>query len=98
MPNARFSMVDRGNDDAAPAQADDGSLRNVRFRGAGFLPQTSGHAGLVAIAVVIGLWQLAGGLSLVNPVFLPTPVSILRATVQLALSGALWQHLTYSVL
>ena len=91
-------MVELRKDAASPAQAGDGDLRNVGFRGAGFLPQTSRYAGLAAIAVVIGLWQLAGSLSLVNPVFLPTPVSILRAMIQLALSGALWQHLAYSIL
>src|SRR5579872_6933240 len=89
MLNARFSMVDQGSD---------GGLRNVGFRGAGFLPQTSRYAGLAAIVLVIGLWQLAGSLSLFNPVFLPTPLSILRALIQLALSGALWQHLAYSIL
>jgi NitT/TauT family transport system permease protein len=91
-------MLDRGNDEARPAQASDGDLHHVAFRGGGFLPQTSRYAGLAAIVVVIGLWQLAGSLSLVNPVFLPTPLSILHAMVQLAISGALWQHLAYSVL
>jgi NitT/TauT family transport system permease protein len=91
-------MLDRGNDEAAPAWESQDDLRKVAFRGAGFVPRTSRYAGLLALAVVIGLWQLAGGLSLVNPVFLPTPLSILRAMVQLAMSGALWQHLAYSVL
>jgi ABC-type nitrate/sulfonate/bicarbonate transport system permease component len=90
-------MLDRGNDQAGPAQASREEVRKVAFRGAGFVPQASRYAGFVAIIVVIGLWQMAGGLSLVNPVFLPTPVSILRAMVQLATSGALWQHLAYSV-
>jgi NitT/TauT family transport system permease protein len=90
-------MPDRGGDQASPARPSDGDLRKVGFRGAGFLPQTSRHAGLVAIALVIGFWQLAGSLSLVNPVFLPTPLSILRATIELALSGVLWRHLAYSV-
>src|SRR3569832_2985647 len=98
MPNARFSMLDRGKDEGRPAQASGDDLRKFRFRGAGFLPQTSRYAGLVAIVAVIGLWQLAGNLSLVNPVNQPTPLSVLRALVQLALSGALWQHLAYSVL
>jgi ABC-type nitrate/sulfonate/bicarbonate transport system permease component len=98
MSNARFSVVERGNDEVSPAQASGGDLRDVGFRGAGFLPQTSRYAGFVAIAVVIGIWQLAGSLSLINPVFLPTPLAILRAMIQLALSGALWRHLAYSIL
>jgi NitT/TauT family transport system permease protein len=72
-------------------------VRKVAFRGGGFAPKTSRTAALVSLVVVIGLWQLAGSLSLVNPIFLPTPLAILHATVQLALSGALWQHLAYSV-
>jgi NitT/TauT family transport system permease protein len=72
-------------------------VRKVAFRGAGFSPGTSRYAGLLALALVIGLWQLAGGLSLISPVFLPAPLAILRATVQLASSGALWQHLASSL-
>src|SRR6185437_15554107 len=73
-------------------------LRKVAFRGGGFSPATSRYAGFLALATIIGLWQLAGSLSLVNPIFLPSPLAIARATVQLALSGALWQHLAYSVM
>jgi ABC-type nitrate/sulfonate/bicarbonate transport system permease component len=91
-------MLDRGNDEAAPVHASVGGLRKVAFRGAGFLPQTSRYAGPVAVVAVLGLWQLAGSLSLVNPVFLPPPLSILHAMAQLAMSGALWQHLIYSVM
>ncbi len=91
-------MLDSPSEEVNSAQAGDEDERKVAFRGAGFVPQTSRYAGLLAIVVVIGLWQLAGSLSLVNPVFLPTPLSILRALVQLALSGALWQHLATSAL
>jgi len=71
--------------------------RKVAFRGAGFSPRTPRYAGWVALAFSIALWQLAGTLSLVNPVFLPPPLAILRALAQLALSGVLWQHLAYSI-
>lgn len=70
----------------------------VRFRGAGFAPTTSRYAGWLALAAVIGLWQVAGNLALVNPLFLPTPLAIVRALYQLAASGALWQHLSASLL
>jgi NitT/TauT family transport system permease protein len=89
-------MLDRADEETA--QAGRADVRKVAFRGAGFAPQTSRYAGLVSLALVIGLWQLAGGLSLVNPIFLPTPLSVLRALIELALSGALWQHLAYSIL
>jgi ABC-type nitrate/sulfonate/bicarbonate transport system permease component len=87
-------MLDRAEREAGSSQGD---VRKVAFRGGGFAPKTSRTAALISLVVVIGLWQSAGSLSLVNPIFLPTPLAILRATVQLALSGALWQHLTYSV-
>ena len=90
-------MPDRADDKAAPVQADGGAVRKVAFRGAGFSPGTSRYAGPLALAAVIGLWQLASQLSLISPVFLPSPLAILRAMVRLAWSGALWQHLAYSV-
>jgi NitT/TauT family transport system permease protein len=90
-------MLDRGlaNQESA---TEAGAARPVPFRGAGFTPTTSRHAGWIALAIVLVLWQGAGSLSLVNPLFLPTPVAICRAIAQLALSGALWQHLAYSVM
>ena len=48
--------------------------------------------------LVIGLWQLAGSARLVNPLFLPPPSAIVRAIWQLALSGALWHHLSWSIM
>jgi ABC-type nitrate/sulfonate/bicarbonate transport system permease component len=98
MPSERSSMLDRAKDQAGPPQADRAGLRQVTFRGAGFSPKVGRYAGWVSLVLAIGLWQLAGSAALVNPLFLPTPVAILRAIWQLALSGALWQHLSYSVM
>jgi ABC-type nitrate/sulfonate/bicarbonate transport system permease component len=88
--------------DRAPAQqdaaTDTGAVRPVAFRGAGFTPSASRYAGWVALAIVLALWQVAGSLALVNPLFLPAPLSIGRALYQLAISGALWQHLAASML
>jgi NitT/TauT family transport system permease protein len=72
--------------------------RPVAFRGAGFVPAKSRHSGWIALAVVIVLWQLAGSAGLVNPLFLPSPLAIARAIWRLAMSGALWQHLSYSAM
>jgi ABC-type nitrate/sulfonate/bicarbonate transport system permease component len=92
-------MLDRGKDDiATTAQADKTGLRKVSFRGAGFTTEAGRYSGWLALSLVIALWQLAGSLKLVNPLFLPTPVAILRAVYQLALSGSLWQHLSYSLI
>lgn len=91
-------MLDRaGATEPAHGEAPDAPTP-VRFRGGGFMPSTSRHAGWLAFAAVLGLWQLAGSLGVVNPLFLPTPVAIARALYQLAISGALWQHVSVSLL
>nr|WP_210267804.1 ABC transporter permease [Bradyrhizobium aeschynomenes] len=77
---------------------DGATTRPVRFRGGGFTPAASRWAGLLALAAALGLWQLIGSLALVNPLFLPTPLGILRALFRLAESGALWQHVSVSLL
>ncbi|PPQ14818.1 ABC transporter permease [Bradyrhizobium sp. AC87j1] len=94
MPSARSSMLDR----AATDTAKDSATRRVRFRGAGFVPASSRFGGWIALAFVIAIWQAAGSTGLVNALFLPTPAAIVRAIYQLAISGALWQHLSASLL
>src|SRR5438034_4067299 len=88
-------MLDRA---PAPAAETKTQTRPVVFRGAGFAPVTNRYAGWAALALVIAIWQAAGGLALVNPLFLPTPLAIARAIYQLASSGALWHHLSWSIL
>ena len=89
-------MLDR----ATPDQRDDVSEppRPVKFRGAGFAPGASRASGWIALALVIAVWQLAGSAGWVNPLFLPAPSAIAVATYKLAMSGALWQHLGWSVM
>src|SRR6478735_11930580 len=94
MPSARCSMLDRATDTLAK----DDTTRRVRFRGAGFVPASSRYGGWIALALVIAIWQAAGSAGLVNALFLPTPASIVRAIYQLAVSGALWQHVSASLL
>jgi NitT/TauT family transport system permease protein len=90
-------MLDRSQ--ATPPQPNANTeTRPVAFRGAGFAPVTNRHAGWAALALVIALWQAAGSFSLVNPLFLPTPLAIARAIYQLGASGALWHHLSWSIL
>jgi len=90
-------MLDRAREEQAPADPSAGT-RPVAFRGAGFAPRAGRTSGWIALALVIGLWQLAGSLALVNPLFLPPPSAIARAIWQLAISGALWHHLSVSIL
>jgi len=89
-------MLDRApeEDQATPAA----DVRPVAFRGAGFVPGTGRYSGWIALAVMLALWQLAGSIGLVNPLFLPTPLAICRAIYQLAISGALWHHLSWSLM
>jgi NitT/TauT family transport system permease protein len=91
-------MLDRANGAPVDPRAGGSDIRPVAFRGAGFVPATNRFAGWIALAVVLALWQLVGGLGLVNPLFLPTPFAILRAMGRLAASGALWHHLAVSVM
>ncbi|HYW62917.1 MAG TPA: ABC transporter permease [Bradyrhizobium sp.] len=86
-------------DKVHPPQAERAaSTRPVAFRGAGFLPKSGRRSGWIAMLLVIVLWQLAGSAGWVNPLFLPAPLAIARAIYQLAVSGALWHHLSISVL
>ena len=98
MPRARCSMLERP-DKVHPPQAERAaSTRPVAFRGAGFLPKSGRRSRWIAMLLVIVLWQLAGSAGWVNPLFLPAPLAIARAIYQLAVSGALWHHLSISVL
>jgi NitT/TauT family transport system permease protein len=88
-------MLDRAPMDV-PGQ--DAATRRVRFRGAGFVPASSRFGGWIALALVIAIWQAAASARWVNPLFLPAPSAIARAIYQLAISGALWQHVSASLL
>src|SRR3984885_12773379 len=98
MPSARFSMLDRAETPASSKADATAALRPVAFRGGGFTPKAGRYAGWIALVLVIGVWQLAGSAGWVNPLFLPAPSAIARAVYQLAISGALWQHLSYSIM
>ena len=89
-------MLDRAPSTDTPVKSE--ATRRVRFRGAGFVPASSRFGGWIALALVIALWQAAGSVGLVNPLFLPAPSAIVRAIYELAISGALWQHLSASLL
>ena len=93
MPSARCSMLERAPQDDRTTEA-----RPVAFRGAGFVPKAGRTSGWMALALVIALWQLAGSAGWVNPLFLPAPSAIAVTIYKLAISGALWQHVSASVI
>src|SRR5256885_2444498 len=86
-------MLDRSAEGDPKADA-----RPVKFRGAGFTPSSGRTSGWIALVLVIALWQLAGSAGWVNPLFLPPPSAIAMAIYKLALNGALWQHVSWSVM
>jgi NitT/TauT family transport system permease protein len=89
-------MLDRSVEQARTEGS--AEVRPVAFRGAGFVPGAGRYSGWIALLIVLVLWQLAGSFGLVNPLFLPTPIAIGRAIYQLAVSGALWHHLSWSLM
>ena len=92
-------MLDRAKDRvASPPTEANTETRPVEFRGAGFTPRAGRYSGWMALALVIGFWQLAGSAGWVNPLFLPAPSAIAVAIYKLAISGALWQHLSWSIM
>src|ERR1041384_3366124 len=95
MRSARSSMLDRATQQETQGNAS--TPRPVAFRGAGFTPSHGRASGWIALALVIAFWQLAGSAGWVNPLFLPAPSAIVAAIYKLALSGALWQHVSASV-
>ncbi len=86
-------MLDRAQPNAEHGEGTQ-QTRPVAFRGAGFTPRAGRASGWIALALVIAFWQLAGSAGWVNPLFLPAPSAIVVAIYKLALSGALWQHLS----
>src|SRR3984885_11112022 len=79
-------------------KAEEEETRTGTFRGAGFTPRAGRYGGWVALVMVIGFWQLAGSAGWVNPLFLPAPSAIAVAIYRLAISGALWHHLSVSIM
>jgi NitT/TauT family transport system permease protein len=96
MPSARFSVLDRAPQDTKSDTAE--KPRPVGFRGAGFVPSAGRHGGWIGLMLVVALWQLAGSAGWVNPLFLPAPSAIAVAIGKLATSGALWQHVSWSIM
>src|SRR5260370_26905814 len=91
-------MLDRKSDLPSPQADLNSGTRPVEFRGGGFAPRAGRYSGWIALALVIGLWQLAGSAGWVNPLFLPAPSAIAVAIYKLAASGALWHHLSVSIM
>jgi ABC-type nitrate/sulfonate/bicarbonate transport system permease component len=91
-------MLERSMDASSAAPNEhQGKTHPVAFRGGGFVPKAGRASGWIGLILAIGLWQLAGSAALVNPLFLPPPSAIALAIYKLAMSGALWQHVSASI-
>jgi len=51
---------------------------------------------VLAFVVLVALWQVATGTGLISPIFLPSPLRVVAALWDLAVSGDLWRHLSAS--
>lgn len=71
--------------------------REVAFRGGGFLDVPKPLYSWIAFAGILLVWQAAISFGWIDPVFLPSPASIMEALWQLTISGDLWRHLSISL-
>ncbi len=71
--------------------------RKLTFRGGGFVIEQRAWMSVLAFVALIGLWQLVTGTGLVSPIFLPSPMRVLRALWELAVTGDLWRHMSASL-
>jgi ABC-type nitrate/sulfonate/bicarbonate transport system permease component len=70
--------------------------RPIAFRGGGFALRPGRWASWAVFAAVLVLWQALVGTRMIDPVFLPSPLSIVLALRHLIATGELWRHLAAS--
>jgi ABC-type nitrate/sulfonate/bicarbonate transport system permease component len=71
--------------------------RPVPFRGGGFTPTPRRALPWIVFAVVIALWQAASDSGLLPSLFMPSPLSVVKALVALWQDGTLVGHVTASL-
>ena len=69
----------------------------VPFRGGGFAPAPRRVLPWVVFAVLVALWQGASNTGLLPPLFMPSPLSVVKALVALWQDGTLVGHVTASL-
>jgi len=70
----------------------------IRFRGGGFAPAANRYSAWLAFIIVLALWQGVCMRGWVSPLFLPSPLEIVRALKDLVVSGEIWPHLYASLI
>ena len=71
--------------------------RKLSFRGGGFVIEQRTWISIAAFVGLVLLWQIATGTGLVSPIFLPSPLRVVRALWDLAVTGDLWRHVSASL-
>ena len=69
----------------------------VPFRARGFAPRSIPAAAAGTLIGLVLLWQFGASEGVISTQFLPAPISIGTALMQLARSGELWKHLGASL-
>lgn len=73
-------------------------LRDIKFRGGGFVFSSHKGVGIIGFIVLLALWEGAVQAGWVTAVFLPPVSDVIAALWQLAASGDLWLHLRASLM
>lgn len=71
--------------------------RPVPFRGGGFNPTPRRVLPWIVFLVVIAAWQAASSAGLLPALFMPSPLTVVRALGELWLDGTLMEHVTASL-
>lgn len=72
-------------------------MREVPFRGGGFMPRNRSWAAIGTLLGVVLVWQAGASAGLIPTLFLPAPLAITKALYALTLSGELAKHLGASL-
>lgn len=86
---------DGASPDTRPAAAE---ARPVPFRGGGFRHRPMRLVSPVAFLLLIALWELGSRMGWISNIALPAPSAALAALAELIETGALWKHLSASLL
>jgi NitT/TauT family transport system permease protein len=73
------------------------ALREIPFRGGGFVLGAKPYASLIAFVIVLAFWEGAVRAEWISPLFLPAPSAIVAALIDLARSGLLWKNVSISL-
>jgi taurine transport system permease protein len=87
-------------DNAAAARAQspqETGVREIAFRGGGFIVQPRRGAALVSFVLTLAFWETAVRWGWISPIFLPAPSAVIESLYELAESGVLWRHVSISL-